>query len=155
MLRMLWILRPRGLILRDAAEPPLLIRNLGPSASGEALTSHRKQSSSPGLTGRPSNHRRQRPITSFGRLPDRPVKPGNDSCGWRAVSNREADKRPALWSYFFIAMMYAAMSLASSRLSGAFGMVACGRRRNWAIMSTVTFFLAAMAAKEGPPLDLL
>jgi hypothetical protein len=45
--------------------------------------------------------------------------------------------------------MNAAISRASSRLSGKFGMVACGKRKNDAIISAVTFFFVAMDANDG------
>jgi hypothetical protein len=55
--------------------------------------------------------------------------------------------------YFFIAMMNAAMSWASLRLSGKFGIVACGKRKKEAIMSEVIVSLFAMDANEDTPLN--
>lgn len=49
-------------------------------------------------------------------------------------------------------MINAAMSKASLRLSGKFGIVACGKRKNEAIMSEVTVSLFAMDTNEDTPL---
>jgi len=51
-------------------------------------------------------------------------------------------------------MMNAAISWASLRLSGKFGIVACGRSRNEAIISKVTVSLAAMDGNDGALLYL-
>jgi hypothetical protein len=49
-------------------------------------------------------------------------------------------------------MINAAMSWASLRLSGVFGIVACGKRKNEAIISEVIVSLFAMDANEVIPL---
>jgi hypothetical protein len=53
--------------------------------------------------------------------------------------------------YFFISIINMAMSWASLRLSGRFGIVACGRSRNEAIMSALIVSLAAISANDGTP----
>jgi hypothetical protein len=50
--------------------------------------------------------------------------------------------------------MSAAISWASLRLSGKFGIVACGKSKNEAIISELIVFLAAMDAKDDALLDL-
>jgi hypothetical protein len=55
---------------------------------------------------------------------------------------------------FFISIMNRAMSWASFRLSGGFGIVACGRNRNETIMSASIASLAAIEANDGIPRNL-
>src|ERR1035441_2858386 len=56
--------------------------------------------------------------------------------------------------YFFILTINSAISWASLRLSGKFGIVACGRSRNDAIMSASIVGLAAIDANDGALLNL-
>jgi len=74
----------------------------------------------------------------------------NDPHRWSYRESAEREFR----RYGFMSMMNAAISWASLRLSGTFGMVACGRRRNEAIISEVIFSLAAIVANGCARLNL-
>jgi hypothetical protein len=76
-----------------------------------------------------------------------PVKPsGYVNC--RSFRLMHRSHASIFAGYFFISIMNRAMSWASLRVKGGFGIVACGRSRNEAITSAVIFSLAAIDAND-------